>query len=167
MTDAALLVELEQLRKRAERERRARQEAELLAEEGMRQLYARQRQLELLHVIADAANAAASIEAAIQGTLNQICAHTGWPVGHAYLVEENSTVTLVPAALWHLDHPERFAAFRKITEATRFQRGEGLPGTPSKSVCAARSDFRCWLAPQLWRSLNFFRVSRLNRTKSN
>src|SRR5439155_7944494 len=58
----------------------------------------------------------------------EICAYTGWPVGHAYLVAENSTDPLIPTALWHLDHPERFAAFREITEATRFRRGEGLPG---------------------------------------
>jgi len=36
MKNEASFAELEQLRKRAERERRARQEAELVAEEGMR-----------------------------------------------------------------------------------------------------------------------------------
>jgi hypothetical protein len=81
--------ELARLRKRAERERRARQEAELLAEQGTRQLYERQRELALFNIITDAANGATSIRAAIQVTLDEICAYTEWPVGHAYLIGED------------------------------------------------------------------------------
>jgi len=128
MTDGAVHAELDRLRKRAERERQARLKAESIAEQGTLQLYERQRQSELLHVIADAANAATSVESAIQVALDQVCAYTGWPMGHAYLVVDNPTLVLVPSGLWHLDHPEQFLSFRQHTEATRFRSGEGLPG---------------------------------------
>ncbi len=119
--------ELARLKKRLERERHARQEAEQLAEQGTRQLYERQRELELLNTIADAANGASTTREAIQITLNEICAYTGWPVGHAYLLGDNPSL-LVSAKIWHLDHPEKFAAFREISESFSFRTGEGLPG---------------------------------------
>ena len=127
MTEDEMRAELARLGKRAEREHRARLEAESLAEQGTRQLYERQRELELLNGIADAANGATSVQAALQVTLDKICAYTGWPVGHAYFIGEDPD-TLVSATIWHLDQPQRFATFCQITEATGFRRGEGLPG---------------------------------------
>jgi signal transduction histidine kinase len=35
---------------------------------------------------------------------------------------------LVPTTTWHLDRPERFVDFRKVTEQTSFELGTGLPG---------------------------------------
>ena len=35
---------------------------------------------------------------------------------------------LVPTGLWHLDDPQRFEAFRSVTDVTRFASGIGLPG---------------------------------------
>ena len=137
MTDDGTQAELERLRKRAEREHRARLEAESLAERGTRQLYERQLQVQLLHVIAVAANEAASVEDAVQVALERICAYARWPVGHAYLVAEDQDPPLVSTALWHSDHPRRFAEFRRITEATSFRRGEGLPGRIHESGAAA------------------------------
>ena len=128
MTQEEMQAELARLGKRVERERRTRQEAEALAEQGTRQLYERQKELELLNAITDAANGAASIQAAIQVTLDKICAYTGWPVGHAYFMGDDSAAVLHSATIWHLDHPERFAVFRQVTEAMSFQRGVGLPG---------------------------------------
>ena len=119
--------ELTRLRKRLERERLARQEAEQLAEQGTRQLYERQRELALFNTIADAANGAPTTREAIQITLNEICAYTGWPVGHAYLLGEDPGL-LVSARIWHLDQPEKFSAFREISESSAFRVGEGLPG---------------------------------------
>ena len=127
MSEDEIQDEIARLRKRAERERRAREDAELLAEQGIRQLYERQRELALFNAISDAANGAASVRDAIQVTLDEICAYTGWPVGHAYFVEVEST-TLVSSKLWHLEQPHIFSTFREITEATDFQRGVGLPG---------------------------------------
>jgi signal transduction histidine kinase len=127
MADDEIQDELARLRKRIARERRARQEAEMLGEQGTRQLYDRQREMALFNTIADAANGAVTIEAAIQVTLNEICAYTGWPVGHAYLVSDEPDL-LVSSKIWHLDDPQKFSTFRQITEETTFRPGRGLPG---------------------------------------
>jgi signal transduction histidine kinase len=128
MNDESVEIEIERLRKRADRERRAREAAEAAAEQGTRLLYERQQRLQLLNAIADAANGASSVDEVVQNTLDQICAYTAWPVGHAYFVTEDPTHPLVPASLWHLDDAEQFAAFRHVTENKRFRCGEGLPG---------------------------------------
>ena len=128
MNEIDLRAELARLSKCVDRERRARHEAEQLAENGIRQLYERQRELSMLHVIADAGNGAASVHDAIQVTLDEICAYTGWPVGHAYFIEDDPDL-LVPGKIWHLDQPLRFDNFRQMTESTCFRRGVGLPGT--------------------------------------
>jgi signal transduction histidine kinase/DNA-binding response OmpR family regulator len=82
----------------------------------------------LLQVVAEAANQAATVEEAMQIGLDQICAYTGWPAGHVYILATDGTGDLLPTTLWHLDDPERFAAFRAQTERTRFAPGIGLPG---------------------------------------
>jgi signal transduction histidine kinase len=95
---------------------------------AMEKLYERQRQLQLLYAVTDAANRAASVEAAIQVALDEICAYTQWPIGHAYLVTENPIYCLAPTTLWHLDNAEQFLPFREATEHQSFRRGESLPG---------------------------------------
>ncbi len=81
--------------------------------------------VKLLQSIAVAANEAADIDQAMKVCLDEVCAITGWPVGHVYFV---SGEELVPSRLWHLEQQERFAEFREITEQTRFAPGIGLPG---------------------------------------
>ena len=127
MTASEMQEELARLQKRVDRERHARQEAEQLAEQGTRELYERQRELALFNTIADAANGASTTREAIQITLNEICAFTGWPVGHAYLLGDDPGL-LVSAGIWYLDPPEKFSAFREISESSSFRGGEGLPG---------------------------------------
>jgi PAS domain S-box-containing protein len=83
--------------------------------------------LQLNQVITRAANEAVTVDEAMQIALDQVCDHTGWPVGHVYLLEE-STGELASTGIWHLDDPDRFETFRKVTEATRFASGVGLPG---------------------------------------
>jgi signal transduction histidine kinase len=150
MTEEALRAEVERLVKRVDRERRAREEAENLAERGIRELYERQRELEMLHVIADAANAATSLHDAIQVTLDEICSYTGWPVGHAYFVGADPDL-LEPGRIWHLDQPVRFEQFRRVTEATTFRRGIGLPGMVLKEA-------RCFWIPDVSKAENFPRA---------
>ena len=110
MKDEAVEIEIARLRKRADRERRARDAAEAAAEQGTRLLYERHQQLQLLNAVADAANGATSVEAVIQVALDQICAYTGWPVGHAYLVTED---ILVSTTLWRLARNKIGGLFRK------------------------------------------------------
>jgi two-component system NtrC family sensor kinase len=83
--------------------------------------------VELLQEVAVTANQASSVDVALQSALDQICAHTGWPIGHVYL-PAGTTGDLAPSKLWHLDNPERFASFREQTELQRFVGGVGLVG---------------------------------------
>ena len=83
--------------------------------------------LQLTEVITRAANEAASVDEAMRIALDQICTHTGWPVGHAYMLDE-SAGDLAPSGIWHLDDAQKFETFRSVTEATRFASGVGLPG---------------------------------------
>ena len=92
------------------------------AEEALREKTAF---LEMSQVVTSAANQAKSTESALQLALDEFCRHTGWPVGHAYLLADGELVT---SRTWHLDDPERFEAFRRVTEATHFDPGAGLPG---------------------------------------
>ncbi|UWQ53436.1 response regulator [Leisingera caerulea] len=77
--------------------------------------------------ITRAANEAESIGDAFQVALDEICTHTGWPVGHVYLYDEEAG-DLAPSDIWHLADPDGFETFRKVTCATRFAPGTGLPG---------------------------------------
>ncbi|HSA79832.1 MAG TPA: response regulator [Geminicoccaceae bacterium] len=89
--------------------------------------------LALNQVITAAANEAASFESAMQIALDQVCAQTGWPVGHAYMLADEQSGELVTSLVWHLGDAERFEAFRRVTEAARCAPGVGLPGRVSKS----------------------------------
>ncbi|MBI4608479.1 MAG: ammonium transporter [Candidatus Rokubacteria bacterium] len=90
-------------------------------------------QVSLLQAVAVAANEASNVEEAMQIALDQVCAYTGWPVGHGYLLADDGTGALVPTGLWHLDQPDRFETFRRVTESTRFPPGIGLPGRVLRS----------------------------------
>jgi ammonium transporter, Amt family len=82
----------------------------------------------LFQEIAKATNESSTIEDAMQLTMNLICQNTGWPVGHLYLLSEDTSHTLLPTTIWHLEHPDCFETFRSITEHTVFEAGVGLPG---------------------------------------
>jgi diguanylate cyclase (GGDEF)-like protein len=118
----------ERLSRRFERERKARLEAEAIAERSIRDLYEKQREVELLLSIAAASNESSELGEAIQAALDRVCEHTGWPVGNAYLVATDGSEELAPGGIWHLEDKERFETFRRITQATRFPPGVGLPG---------------------------------------
>ncbi len=83
---------------------------------------------QLLAAVVTAVNQATGLEKAMQMCLDQICAHTGWPVGHVYLRNKDDKEVLVPSGCWHLADPQRHEEFRKVTEAISFRFGEGLPG---------------------------------------
>ena len=108
---------LEELRRRAEA--LARSEEALRRQTGL---------VRLLQVVAAAANEAATVEAALQIGIDQVCAYTGWPIGDAFVLADDGSSELVPTRIWHLDDSGRFATFRKVTEAARFPPGIGLPG---------------------------------------
>ncbi len=84
--------------------------------------------IRLLQEIAIAANEAHELEEALAVALREICRYSGWPVGHVYLPSAEIIGQLVPTGIWHLDDPERFEEFRRITEDTTMVEGVGLPG---------------------------------------
>jgi PAS domain S-box-containing protein len=80
----------------------------------------------LLQVVAVAANESTSVEGALQTCLDAVCRHTGWPAGHAYLLDAEGE--LASTGIWHLADPSRFLRFREVTRQTRFAAGQGLAG---------------------------------------
>ncbi|MEE9551599.1 MAG: response regulator [Gammaproteobacteria bacterium] len=84
--------------------------------------------MQLLKKIAVAANEASDIGDALQICIDEVCSLTGWPVGHVFMLAGDDAGVLITAKLWHLDKPEEFQTFKKISEETRFTAGIGLPG---------------------------------------
>src|ERR1700761_3952546 len=117
--------EIARLRRRLERERATRMEAEAIAEKGLRDLYGRQRQLELLEHIAAASNQMDSVRAMLQFAIERFCDFAGWSLGHAF-VRVNGVLRSADA--WYITDPVRTAIFRTVTSAQEFAPGIGLPG---------------------------------------
>jgi PAS domain S-box-containing protein len=84
--------------------------------------------LALIQDVTRAANEAPSSAVALQYTVDRLCAYTGWPIGHVYLAVAPGAERWAPTALWHLDAPERFAAFQQATQGLECAAGEGLIG---------------------------------------
>jgi len=96
------------LQRRLERERRARLEAEGIAESATRDLYETIQEVRrasafvgVLQRVAEAANDAASLEEAAATAIEEVCRLMGWPVGHLYVVDEPGH--LESTRIWHLD----------------------------------------------------------------
>jgi len=111
-----------------ELERQARVSAEATIVRLTQELTNSQRGMELLQTITIAANQATHVEDAMQIALDQVAAHTGWPLGHIYLQAEDDSMESVPLDVWHAAEPERFAEFRKAAQSARLPAGKGLPG---------------------------------------
>lgn len=86
--------------------------------------------------IAVIANENRSVDETMRYALDRICDMTGWPVGHLYFAE-NVRTKLIPTNIWHLSDPDRFQPFKKITEETPLDSGEGLPGRVMSSGSSA------------------------------
>lgn len=84
--------------------------------------------LELNKNLTAAANMSQSVEDTMQYALALLCKHTGWPVGHYYVVEETENKKLVSSNIWHCQDKEAFENLKQVTESTEFERGVGLPG---------------------------------------
>lgn len=84
--------------------------------------------MELIRAIAQAANEARTVEVAMEACLEEVCIHTGWPVGHVYFVDMMDPDRLITTKLWHDSDPDSHKAFRELTEETNFAKGKGMPG---------------------------------------
>jgi PAS domain S-box-containing protein len=125
--------ELQALRRRVERERTARLEAEAIAERTTRELYAKAELMGLLQRIAVAANEAQTADDALRAAVTHLCKSAGWPVGHVYKPVLDGSGVLVAIDIWYLEDPARFEAFRAKTMETVLPSGIGLPGRVAQS----------------------------------
>ena len=125
--------ELLALRRRVERERKARLEAEAIAERITRELYAKAELMGLLQRVAVAANEAQTADEALRAAVTHLCKSTGWPVGHVYKPVLDGSGVLLASDIWYLEDPARFEAFRAKTMETVLPPGIGLPGRLAQS----------------------------------
>lgn len=72
-------------------------------------------------------NSSDPVEDALKQSMQKICEFTGWTVGHIYLVNIDEEI-LGSSKIWILSDWDQFAEFKKLTEATDFRPGVGLPG---------------------------------------
>ena len=98
--------------------------------------------VELMQVAAVAANQSPSVEAALQTTVDVICLHTGWPVGHVLALDERNA-EMVSAGVWHLEDPDRYEAFRAATAGARFVADDGLIGSVMRDRRPAWTGMLC------------------------
>jgi PAS domain S-box-containing protein len=94
------------------------------AEEALRQ---RNALVRLLQVIAVAANEATTVESALEAALEQICAHTGWPIGHACLLDPQRQA-MRSTGIWHIARDGDDGPLRQASADAEFRAGVGLPG---------------------------------------
>jgi diguanylate cyclase (GGDEF)-like protein/PAS domain S-box-containing protein len=82
----------------------------------------------LMTRVASCANESDTVGEALKETIAAVCAYMGFPAGHVLLNENDDGSYLESARIWHLRHPDRFAQFRRVSEAMTFTPGVGLPG---------------------------------------
>ncbi|MEM7224125.1 MAG: GAF domain-containing sensor histidine kinase [Pseudomonadota bacterium] len=99
----------------------------------------RAERLLLIEVITRAANEATSAEEAMRIALDRVCAHTRWPAGHVYQLNETAR-QLVPSGIWHLDDSQGFEALREAIEGAPSAAESGLLGRVLASGRAAWID---------------------------
>jgi PAS domain S-box-containing protein len=87
--------------------------------------------LQLAHELAVGIGEAETAERALEATLHKVCERTGWQLGQAWMRNDEGKLECGPA--WHAT-PNRYEAFRRLSEAFVFKAGVGLPG----QVLAAR-----------------------------
>ena len=137
---------------RSERDRQARLEAEAIAERGLRELYEKKVQIELLGNIAVAASESICAEDALRFGLARICQTTGWTLGHAYYVHSVAEgKRLVSTGIWHGLGNECTRTFQIASDAMEFDPGIGLPGR-------VLSSGKPVLIPDLSQDVNFSRA---------
>ena len=119
--------ELAMLVKRLDRQRRARVAADAISDHATGVLYDKQHHLKLLQAVAIAANESPSLDDALQATVDQVCTHLGWPVGHAYLAIGTTSI-LTLSDIWFIGDLQRFERFRSAIETTLIAPTGGVSG---------------------------------------
>jgi PAS domain S-box-containing protein len=87
--------------------------------EGERALNEKNKQLELLKDVASIANQATTVAEAMQFAVDRVCAFSGWPLGHAWIVSYGPQHP-VSRSIWSGLRDLRFESFRTVTEKVEF-----------------------------------------------
>lgn len=95
--------------------------------ESRRRLQRQAGSQQVLQRIAMIANEEAEPSAALEQALEELCAYTGWPVGHVYM-SDPGTGTLVSSGIWHVEDRARYKGFIEESESRSFSSGDGLFG---------------------------------------
>lgn len=85
-------------------------------------------QARLIYDVVSFAAETNSFPAALSKCLEVVSKLTGWPVGHVYLLSDDSPPLLHPSDIWHPIEGEQFEFLRSATAKTTLSVGEGLPG---------------------------------------
>lgn len=96
--------------------------------ETERRLERQAREAKLLFDVTRLAADTASFEEALRACLEAICHLTGWPVGHALVLEREGAEELVSTNVWHEEIEGIAAPLKRETDRLRFAAGVGLPG---------------------------------------
>jgi len=121
--------DIQRLTRRLERERETRHKAEQIAEQGLRELYDKQRELEFLGLIAATANQSGSVFEVLGAALAHISQFAGCAASHVYLLAgRGSGQRLWPTGIWYASPHADLAGFQHATAQCVFTHGEGLPG---------------------------------------
>jgi len=123
---AAIDARLQRCGQMLERQRKAREDAEAIAEDGLRRLYLRQQRSELLQRVATVANLTSSAEEAYARAIEEICTHTGCVIGNVFLVEDDGR-TMRASGIHQLSSPD-LLEFIAESRRCRLAAGVGLPG---------------------------------------
>ena len=119
--------QIQRLERRLKRERKARLDAEAIAESGLRALYSSQRRLALLQKVTVAANSPGGLRQSFHTALEEICTDLDLVCGIAYTVV-NAGETARAIDLWFSTEPSRLFDFIELSRDAEFRLGEGLPG---------------------------------------
>jgi diguanylate cyclase (GGDEF)-like protein len=121
------LQRIEDLERMLERERKAREQAEAIAERGLRELYDSQVRLALLQRITDHANRSNNFSEVVDAALKEICSHMDWDFGNAFRVDPAGDV-VVACDTWYAMDKDKLFSFVDRSRHAVFARGTGLPG---------------------------------------
>lgn len=86
-----------------------------------------EREQELLAKGMVVASESRSFYEALRKILEQVCEYTEWPVGHAYVLDDEEQ-KMVSLGIWAVDDEGKHQEFINVTEKERFSKGKGLPG---------------------------------------
>lgn len=114
--------ELKKLAQSLQQEQGARQYAEAGAD-------SRLQQLQTLDAITAAANEADTVEEVLRFTVEEICRHTGWPLGHCFYVRGAASESeVVSSDIWFGAGRPEFAAFKRSSQNAQCASAQDLPG---------------------------------------